>query len=219
MSRLTEELLADARPILDRYRDRLRRDRSFSAHALERELSEGLRIGYREVAGVVVGLFQLPDYRLVAVYYAESIGKGNLGPDGLTLDEPDIAAEFRVALARVYGVESHDAVDLGQARAEFWRQAFAEPGQGGLPQEEYEGPRFAANDAAGREHVLIPVYHRRTDPSGRKAGGGYEATDLIRLVTPTGGTVRRDGPGRYTILDGGSHGAVTTLTSRHPKAV
>lgn len=220
MSRLTEDRLAIARPILNRFRDKLRRDQFFSADALERELSDALRLGHQEVSGVVVDLLDLPDYRLVAAYYLENVGGDTLNPPDQARRPPGVAAEFRDPLARLYGVDSYDAPNLAERKAAFWRKAFGDPAQGGLPDEEYEGPRFAARDRDGKEYVLTPVYRRRTDPSGRTAaGGGYEAGDLVRLVTPAGGTVRRDGPGRYTILDGGSQGSETTLASADPKAV
>lgn len=220
MSRLTEDRLAVAQPILDRYRDKLRRDRFFSAHALERELSDALRLGHQEVTGVVVDLLDLPDYRLVAAYYMENVNGDTLGPPDQAPRAPGVAAEFRDPLAKLYGAQSYEAADREVKRVEFWRTAFAEPGQGGLPDQEYEGPRFTARDEAGTEYVLTPVYRRRTDSSGHTAaGGGYEAGDLVRLVTPAGGTVRRDRTGRYTVLDGGSQGDEITLTSNHPKAV
>jgi hypothetical protein len=220
MSRLTEDRLAAARPILDRFRDKLRRDRFFSAHALERELSDALRLGHQELTGLVVDLLDEPDYRLVAAYYMEHVNADALGPPDQAPRAPGVAAEFEGPLARLYGVDSYDAADREGRRTEFWRAALADSRQGGLPEEEYEGPRFTAHDRAGREYVLTPVYRRRTDPSGHTAaGGGYETGDLIRLVTPSGSTVRRDGTGRYTVLDGGAHGGETTLTSGDPKAV
>lgn len=220
MARLTEERLDVARPILDRYRDKLRRDRFFSAHAIERELSDALRLGHQEVTGVVVDLLEMPDYRLVAAYYMENVNADMLGPPDQARRDPGVAAEFMSPLAVLYEIESYGAPDRDAKRAEFWRRAFADTGQGALPDEEYEGPRFTARDGAGTEHVLTPIYRRRTDPSGHTAsGGGYETSDLVRLVTPAGGAVRRDGTGRYTVLDGGSQRDETALTSNHPKAV
>ena len=220
MSRLTDDRLAAARPILDRFRDKLRRDRFFSADALERELSDALRLGHQELAGVAVDLLGLPDYRLVAAYYMENVGGDTLVPPDQPSRAPGVPEEFRGPLAAAYAAASTDAADTAGRRAAFWRAAFDDAGQGGLPGEEYEGPRFTARDAAGREYPLTPVYRRRTDPSGRTAaGGGYEADDLVRLVMTAGGSVRRDAPGRYTVLDGGAHGAETTLVSGDPRAV
>lgn len=220
MSRLTKDRLAVVLPLLDRFRDKLRRDRFFSARALERELADLLRLGHQEVTGLVVDLAGNPDYRLVAAYYMENVTGGESGGWGVGLQADEVVPEFRRALAALYGVASLDAPDSAVRRTEFWRAAFADPSQGALPDVEYEGPRFMARDLAGDEHVLIPVYRRCTDASGRlAAGGGYESADLIRLVTIAGRAVRRDGLGRYTVLDGGSQGDETTLTSSDPKSV
>jgi len=66
--------------------------------------------------------------------------------------------------------------------------------------------------------VLTPVYRCRTDGAGRQTGIGYEADDLAALLLQGGRHVRRDGPGRYAVLDSRT-GGETLLTSHDPKAV
>jgi hypothetical protein len=218
MSRLTKDRLTAAEPVLDRYLDKLRRDRFFSAAALERELSDLWRIGYQQVTGVIADLAGHPGYRLVAAYYMENVAADALGPPDAAPRASDVAPEFHVPLAKLYGLPSYDAPDREQKRSEFWRRAFDGSGGAALPAEEYEGPRFTACDEAGNEYVLTPVYRCRTDGAGRPAGGGYEAGDLAMIVSTTGDRVRRDAPGRYTLLDSRT-GGETRLTSRDPQAV
>lgn len=210
MSRLTKDRLTAAEPVLDRYLDKLRRDRFFSAAALERELSDLWRIGYQQVTGVIADLAETPGYRLVA---ADALGPPDAAPRAV-----DVAPEFHASLAKLYGLASYDAPDRERKRSEFWSRAFDGSGGAGLPTEEYEGPRFTAHDDAGNEYVLTPVYRCRTDGAGQRAGGGYEARDLAMIVSTTGDRVRWDGPGRYTLLDSRTGGEMR-LTSRDPQAV
>lgn len=85
-------------------------------------------------------------------------------------------------------------------------------------QDEYEGPQFTAHDSNGNDYVLTPVYRRRDDAEGSPIGDGYETCDLIRIWTAGGESVRREGPGRYTILSSHSGGEVS-ITSRDARAV
>ncbi|HEX6986832.1 MAG TPA: hypothetical protein VF170_15755, partial [Planctomycetaceae bacterium] len=82
MSRLTNGRLAAARPILDRYLDKLRRDRFYSAFALERESADLWRLGYQELSGAVTDLLDAPRDRLVAVYHLENVGADAGSPRG-----------------------------------------------------------------------------------------------------------------------------------------
>lgn len=83
---------------------------------------------------------------------------------------------------------------------------------------EYQGPSFVAHDTAGKDYMLVPVYHCHTDAAGEQAGQGYAIGDLARLWTSTGQAVRRDSAGRYTILDKDPRREVP-LVSNHPKAI
>lgn len=217
MSRLTPDRLATAEPVLDRYLDKLRRDRFFSAFALERELADLWRLGYQQVTGVVIDLLDDDRYRLVAAYFMENVGADVLSPPDTAPRATGLDPEFHAPLARLYGTASFDAADFERNRSDFWRRAFGEAGAS-LPDEEYEGPRFTAHDPMGHEYVLTPVYRCRTDGAGHRSGGGYEAGDLVALVSRTGCRVRRDGPGRYALLDSRA-GGETWLTSRDPNAV
>lgn len=85
-------------------------------------------------------------------------------------------------------------------------------------QDEYEGPQFTAHDGDGNDYVLTPVYRRREDSTGSPIGNGYEIDDLVRIWTAGGGAVRREGPGRYTILSSRA-GRDIIVTSRDAKAI
>lgn len=84
--------------------------------------------------------------------------------------------------------------------------------------QEYNGPPFVAHDDAGNDYMLVPVYRCNVDRAGDQVGQGYSAGDLVRLWTATGHIVRRDAPGRYTILDNDPRREVP-LTSNHSRAV
>lgn len=218
MSRLTPDRLAAAEPVLDRYHDKLRRDRFFSAFALERELSDLWRLGYQEVAGAVIDLLDDPRYALVAAYYMENVSADPLAPPDAAPPSAGVPADYRGPLANLYGAPSFGSPDFQEKRSSFWNRAFDGDGGAALPQEEYEGPRFTAHDAAGTEHVLTPVYRCRTDGAGRPAGDGYENADLVAILSTTGSRVRRDTAGCYALLDSRTGGELL-LKSRDPHAI
>ncbi len=113
MYRLTEKRLASAEAILGKYRAELFANRCFNAQIFERELRDLWQTGYQEMKSIALQLLKNERYREVAVYYMEHSNPGT-----------GVAAEFKRALASLYGMESFHAVERDEMRKKFWASVF-----------------------------------------------------------------------------------------------
>lgn len=111
MARLTDRRFEQAKPILDRYRDKLAQSQNHSFHAgfLEKELRELWRMGYQELKGVMKDLSRRPGYTHLAAYYMEHSNAGS-----------GVAEEFKDTLAALYGVRHYHADDREEKQRAFW---------------------------------------------------------------------------------------------------
>lgn len=108
MYRLTERRLQKAANILEKYRDQLHTRFHFDARQFEMELRECWGTGYRGIKSVVKDMLKNDRYRHVAVYYMEHA------------NAPVVVSEFKLPLAKVYGIRRYDSAETEQKRNEFW---------------------------------------------------------------------------------------------------
>jgi hypothetical protein len=112
VAKLNDELLREAEPILERYREMLLKTRAFQAHSLEHELRALWSVGYQGLKPLIYTMAQHGRYQEVAAYYMEhSNGVG-------------VVSEFKPHLAALYGVKWYHAPDCTQKRRAFWSRVF-----------------------------------------------------------------------------------------------
>lgn len=108
-----EKRRESAQPILENYRAKLFANRSFDAQAFERELRDLWKTGYQEMKSISLDMLKNERYREVAAYYMEHSNAGT-----------GVAAEFKLALASLYGVKSFHAAECDDMRERFWTRVF-----------------------------------------------------------------------------------------------
>jgi hypothetical protein len=119
MYRLTERRFARAKPILDKYRERLHTAGDISAGELERELRDCWGVGYQALKGIIEDLAKRNHYRYLAAYYMEHSSA------------PGVVSEFKPVLAKMYGIRSYGhSPDRESKREAFWQgMKSARPGK------------------------------------------------------------------------------------------
>lgn len=114
MPMLTDELLRSAEPLLEEYRAALFDVGEYGCAMLEHRLRAVWAVGYQSIGSLMIDLSEHGRYQEVAAFYMEYSD-----PTGVT-------AEFKAALARLYGVRSYDHSRNREARRiQFWETAFA----------------------------------------------------------------------------------------------
>lgn len=108
MAHVTDRRLAKITPILERYREKLRSHRSFSARQLEHEIRDELNFGYTSIKTFVPELCKYAEHLHVAVYCMQH------------MNTPGPIAQHKLAIARVLGIRSYNSNDREQAEHSFW---------------------------------------------------------------------------------------------------
>ena len=117
MSRLTERRLEKALPILERYRDELRKTGSIEPIIMERELAECWKSDYKGMKDIFIDMSFDDDFKYIAIYYMQH-------------QAPDVVREFQDRLASVYGLSYwHFNAELRECAARiFWDEFKRENG-------------------------------------------------------------------------------------------
>lgn len=113
MPHVTARRLQKIQPILVKYREELIEKQRFNARAFESELRDTLNFQYTSIKTFVPELCKYPEHLHVAAYYLEHA------------TSPGPISEFKVALAKVYGVRSYHGEKADAARKLFWGDFFA----------------------------------------------------------------------------------------------
>ena len=115
MYRLTDRRLAKAKQLLEGYRSNLAEHGRFNVSVMDHELKEIWNIGYQELKGVIIDMFENHErYRYVAVYYMEHS------------NATGVVGEFQDPLADAYGITHYHDDMLAESRQRFWANANAE---------------------------------------------------------------------------------------------
>jgi predicted GNAT family acetyltransferase len=109
MPTLTEARFQKAKLILDRYRDQLLETGKLDFAAFERELKDTWKLSYSALKPIVMALAKRDEYVALAARYMEE-------------GTPGVAAEFKIPLARLYGIPHYDAKNRDEMKEKFWKR-------------------------------------------------------------------------------------------------
>ena len=108
---MTERRFQKAKPILDRYRDRLMKTQRLDTVMFEKELREVWGLHYQALKTVMIDLAARLEYVYLAARYMEG-------------GFPGVISEFQAPLAKLYGIAWYYDADRDQKQTEFWEKAF-----------------------------------------------------------------------------------------------
>jgi hypothetical protein len=115
MTKLSDETLRLALPILERYRTVLLTSRRFDVGSFESELRGVWSIGYKTLKDFVIDMSEHGRFQEVAAYYMEHS------------NAPGVISEFKPCLARLYGLKTyHHSPDFELLKNQFWARAFGD---------------------------------------------------------------------------------------------
>lgn len=112
MFTLTERRFESAKPILDKYLEKLRSNHQYDTGSLEHELRQSWNTGYQEIKDIMIQLLDVDEYSTVAAWYMEHS------------NAPGVVSEFQGPLANLYGVASYNSPDREEKKEQFWKRAF-----------------------------------------------------------------------------------------------
>ena len=151
--RLTDRRKAQAREVFDRYTRELHDTGAIEDFKLELELRQLWDIGYQSLKGIMIDILtNHSEYEPLAAYYMERSGSGL------------VVSEFKLALAKLYGLSSYHDEEREVKRVEYWKNAFALISQFDLT-EKHDGSTIlqitsAVNDRLIEHLLKHPTYLR-----------------------------------------------------------
>jgi hypothetical protein len=113
MATLTEARFKKAKAILDRYNEQLLQTGKLDFHAFESELKGVWKLSYQELKHILIDLSKREEYVPLAARYMEQ-------------GTPGVAAEFKIPLAKLYGIPHYDSKERGEKQKAFWKRILGE---------------------------------------------------------------------------------------------
>ena len=110
MATLTANRFQKAKPILDRYNQRLLETGQLDFSAFEGELKAAWGLSYQGLKRIFIELSKRDEYVALATRYMEE-------------GTPGVAAEFKIPLAKLYGIAHYDAKEREEMKKKFWKRA------------------------------------------------------------------------------------------------
>lgn len=109
---LTPDRLTKIEPVLDRYRDELRRTKGFCPTLLSNEIEALLDVGHFSVKRIMGRLCDHPKHVHVAVYWIKNFN--GTGP----------SSDLKGVIASAFGADSYDSADRSWTENLFWAPFF-----------------------------------------------------------------------------------------------
>jgi hypothetical protein len=109
MSTLTEARFKKAKAILDRYNEQLLKTGKLDFHAFESELKDVWSLSYQGLKHIIIDLSKREEYVPLAARYME---------EGM----PGVAAEFKIPLAKLYGIPHYHSKEREDKQKAFWKR-------------------------------------------------------------------------------------------------
>jgi hypothetical protein len=113
MATLTEARFDKTKAILDRYNERLLQTGKLDFHAFEADLKDIWKLGYQGLKQIIIDLSKREEYVPLAARYME---------EGM----PGVAAEFKIPLAKLYGISHYHSEEQEEKRKAFWKRVLGE---------------------------------------------------------------------------------------------